>query len=88
MTHNPDLALHLPNLNGLTLLLAGHTHGGQVRVPFNIEFAILKKDVLPKKKIYYGVHEFNGNKMYITSGIGCSFLPIRFRSKAEIAYLE
>ena len=88
LTHNPDLALNLPRLSELTVFLAGHTHGGQVQIPFNLEFVLLKKDILPKKGIYYGLHDFNGIKLYITSGIGCSLLPIRFRSKAEIAFLE
>lgn len=88
LTHNPDLCLKLPQLSELTVLLAGHTHGGQVRIPFNIEFVLLKKDILPKKGVYYGLHTFNGIKLYITSGIGCSVLPVRFRSKAEIVFLE
>lgn len=88
MTHNPDLAIHLPRLSKLTVLLAGHTHGGQVRMPFNIEFTLLKKDILPKKGIFYGMHDFNGMKLYITSGIGCSVLPIRFRSGAEVVFLS
>lgn len=88
ITHNPDIVLKLPTMPDLLLLLAGHTHGGQVRVPFNIEFMLLKKDILPKKGIYYGLHEYHGIRLYITSGIGCSFLPIRFRSTAEIALIE
>lgn len=87
-THNPDIAINLPKLKGLTVLLAGHTHGGQVHMPFNMEFTVLKNDILPRKKIFYGIHEYNGNKIYITSGIGCSVLPIRFLSAAEIAVLE
>ncbi|HBV51189.1 MAG TPA: phosphoesterase, partial [Clostridiales bacterium] len=35
-----------------------------------------------------GFHTYNGMNLYITSGIGCSLLPIRFRSKAEIALIE
>lgn len=88
LTHNPDLILRLPQSDSAELLLAGHTHGGQVRIPFNIEFTLLKKDVLPKKGIYYGLHSYHGYRLYITSGIGCSMLPIRFRSTPEIAVLE
>lgn len=88
LTHNPDMVLNLNKSIAPEILLAGHTHGGQMRVPFNIEFALLKKDILPKKKIYYGMQEYNGIKMYITSGIGCSALPFRFRSVAEIAVIQ
>ena len=88
LTHNPDMVLNLNKNNAPEILLAGHTHGGQMRVPFNIEFALLKKDILPKKKIFYGLQEYNDIRMYITSGIGCSALPFRFRSVAEIAVIQ
>lgn len=88
LTHNPDLILRLPQSDSAELILAGHTHGGQVRIPFNIEFTLLKKDILPKKGIYYGLHSYHGYQLYITSGIGCSMLPIRFRSTPEIVVLE
>lgn len=84
LTHNPDISINLPKLDNLDIILAGHTHGGQIKTPFNIEFRFLKKDILPKKKIFYGNHVYNGNKMYITSGIGCTFLPMRLKSEAEI----
>ena len=85
ISHNPDIASNLTKMDNLKILLTGHTHGGQVRLPFNIEFTLLKNDRLPKKGIYYGFHNYKGIPLYITSGIGCSLLPIRFRSKAEIA---
>lgn len=88
LTHNPDIMTELPYVSNITAILAGHTHGGQVRIPFNIEFTVLKKDILPKKGIYYGLHDYNGMKLYITSGIGCSLMPIRFRSKAEIVFFD
>ncbi len=88
LTHNPDIVIDMPDLSALTLILAGHTHGGQVRVPFNIEFRLLKKDILPKKNIFYGMHEYGGNRLYITSGIGCSAMPIRFGSRAEAVIFE
>ena len=88
LTHNPDMALHIDSQKAPDIMLAGHTHGGQMKIPFNIEFALLKKDILPKKKIFYGEKDYNGIKMYITSGIGCSGVPFRFRSVAEIAVFE
>ena len=88
LTHNPDAVLRIDNENSPDIMLAGHTHGGQMKIPFNVEFALLKKDILPKKKIFYGEHNYNGVKMYITSGIGCSGVPLRFRSVAEVAVFE
>lgn len=84
LTHNPDILINLQKMDNLEIVLAGHTHGGQIKTPLNIEFRFLKKDILPKKKIFYGEHVYNGNKLYITSGIGCTFLPMRLKSEAEI----
>lgn len=88
LTHNPDIVLKIDEINSPDIILAGHTHGGQMKMPFNIEFTVLKKDILPKKKIYYGLHTFEGKKMYITSGIGCSGLPFRLKSSAEIVSIS
>ena len=84
LTHNPDIVLKIDEINSPDIILAGHTHGGQMKMPFNIEFTVLKNDILPRKKIYYGMHTFEGKKMYITSGIGCSALPFRILSVAEV----
>lgn len=88
LTHNPDIVLKIDEINSPDIILAGHTHGGQMKMPFNIEFTVLKNDILPKKKIYYGIHTYQGKKMYITSGIGCSALPFRIFSVAEIAVIS
>lgn len=88
LTHNPDISIKINKLSNLEIILAGHTHGGQIKTPFNIEFNILKKDILPKKKIYYGNHIVNDNKLFITSGIGCTFLPMRLKSTAEIVIFQ
>lgn len=88
LTHNPDIVLRIDESNSPDIILAGHTHGGQMKVPFNIEFTILKNDILPKKNIYYGLHVFEGKKMYITSGIGCSGFPFRLRSVAEVVVIS
>lgn len=88
LTHNPDMVLRLNKKSSPEIMLSGHTHGGQMRVPFNIEFRVLKDDILPKKNIFYGKHKYNDITMYITSGIGCSALPFRFRSVAEISVVE
>jgi uncharacterized protein len=65
------------------LFFAGHSHGGQVRVPF------LKPLWLPKKCEDYdqGWFEQNGSKMYVSRGIGTSLLPVRFNCRPEIAII-
>lgn len=86
-THNPDMLLKLqsvPAEHRPHITVCGHTHGGQIHTPFNLEFTLLKKDQLPKEGIFYGYHDYKGFPLYITSGLGCSLLPIRFGSSPEV----
>jgi uncharacterized protein len=82
-THNPDVFPDLFKAR-FSLLIAGHTHGGQVRLPF------IGRAVVPSK---YGdryaighVHE-NNRDLFVTPGIGTSILPVRFGVPPEISYL-
>ena len=70
-----------PKPNGI---LCGHTHGGQIKMFRGLEFSILKKDLLPRRGIYYGRHTVNGFEVYITSGIGCSLGPWRSGTNPEV----
>lgn len=90
-THNADLLLRLeklPERERPQLTVTGHTHGGQIRIPFRLEFLLLHRDILPKKGYWYGAHTYHGFPLSITSGLGCSLLPIRFRSNPEIAVFQ
>lgn len=87
-THNPDMMLRLESVAADIrphITVCGHTHGGQIHTPFDLEFKILKRDQLPKKGYVYGSYDYKGFPLYITSGLGCSLLPIRFGSCGEIA---
>lgn len=63
------------------LALAGHSHGGQVRIPF------LKPLWLPAGVGPYveGWFEKDGSRMYVSRGVGTTFLPIRFLCRPELA---
>jgi predicted MPP superfamily phosphohydrolase len=82
LTHNPDIFPRLPS--HVPLLLAAHTHGGQVRFPF-IGSVIHPSD--------YGQHYAaghiieNGHDLFVTTGIGTSILPVRFNVPPEIVLL-
>lgn len=88
LEHSPDV---LPMITGnllvskdLRLMLAGHTHGGQVWLP------ILGTPVVPSsygQKYSYGHIRDNDLDLFVTSGIGESILPIRFMMPPEIAVL-
>lgn len=64
------------------LCIAGHTHGGQVRVP------LLPPLWLPRGCGRYvaGWYEEEGTKMYVNRGLGMSNLPIRFDCRPEITF--
>jgi predicted MPP superfamily phosphohydrolase len=82
ITHNPDIFVQLPSR--VSLLLAAHTHGGQVNLP------IVGRLVVPSnygQKYAAGHVEENGKHLFVTTGIGTSILPLRFRVPPEIAIL-
>jgi predicted MPP superfamily phosphohydrolase len=66
------------------LLLAAHTHGGQVNIPF-IGTPVVPSDFGDK---YTAGHVFeNDHHLFVTTGIGTSIIPVRFRVPPEIAIL-
>ena len=82
LTHNPDIFSRLPQ--DVPLLLAGHTHGGQVNIPL-IGAPVVPSDFGSR---YAAGHVFeNGHHLFVTTGIGTSILPVRFRVTPEIAIL-
>lgn len=79
LMHEPDLIddVQIDNFN---LVLAGHSHNGQVRLPF-IGATILP----PKAKKYYKEHyTINNTDLYISSGIGTSTINFRFLNRPSI----
>ena len=82
ITHNPDLFPEVPNRVSLTL--AGHTHGGQVRFPF------IGTPVVPSRfgvRFSAGHIVEGGRHLFVATGIGTSILPVRFRVPPAIAVL-
>lgn len=84
LAHNPDSA-DTPFSGRIDLMLSGHTHGGQVRIPFG------GAPVLPVKNKTYS----SGLKMstkqqrvFISRGIGWAIYPVRFNCYPEIPILE
>lgn len=83
MTHSPDVFPLYPYRSGL--LIASHTHGGQVNLPF------LGRLVVPsryKDRYAAGIIQEDRKRMFVSSGIGTSILPVRFRVPPEISILN
>ena len=82
ITHNPDIFPGVPST--VPLMLAAHTHGGQVNFP------LWGTPIVPSRfgRKYTSGHIFeNGHHMFVTTGIGTSILPVRFRVTPEIVIL-
>ncbi len=78
LSHNADSVFTLRRL-GAHWVLAGHTHGGQIRIP------ILGPMVLPVhfKQFDKGLFDVRGTKLYVSRGVGCR-VPVRFRCPPEV----
>lgn len=82
VTHNPDVFPEIPAR--VTLTIAGHTHGGQVAVPG------LGRPVVPSQfgeRYAIGHIVEQGRHLFVSTGIGTSILPVRFRVPPEISII-
>jgi len=82
LTHNPDVFPDVPERVALTL--AGHTHGGQVRLPF------VGRPIVPSQfgQRYAAGHVIEGGRhLFVATGIGTSILPVRFRVPPAVTVL-
>ncbi len=83
LAHNPDSADTLQH-ERFDLMVSGHTHGGQVRIPF------LGAPYMPVKNREYTmglVRSKKGLPVFISRGVGTT-IPLRFNCSPEIAVLE
>lgn len=87
LAHNPDSILTLP-AGTAAVFLAGHFHGGQIWLPFHLEFFLLRREKLPRLGIRKGFFVWQGISAYISRGLGCVKLPLRLFSKPEITVID
>jgi hypothetical protein len=86
LCHTPDYADQLladPVGNAIGLMLSGHTHGGQIRLP------LMRAVHLPElgRKYIEGRFELGSMQLYVNRGIGTVGLPFRFNCPPEITLL-
>lgn len=83
--HTPDLIEDLAPV-GIDLYLAGHTHGGQVRIPF---YGALITHSKFDKKYEMGRYQVEGTTLYVNRGIGSEpGAPVRLLAVPEIAVID
>ncbi len=78
LMHDPASLFELPPVQGL--VVAAHTHGGQVRLP-GIGAPIVPGQA--PREWAHGWVDHRDNRAYVTSGLGVSILPVRFNSRPE-----
>ena len=81
ITHNPDSLLK--SRPEISLMISGHTHGGQVKFPFYGAIAFVNDP-----RLMEGFVAVDGKKVFVTTGVGMSGPQIRFRVTPEIAVLH
>lgn len=86
LSHNPDVNRLIPAGSGIKAVLAGHTHGGQVRMPFSD-----RAFWVPCAKKYRNqsglIRETSSRWTFITKGIGTYFAPIRWNCPPDVGLL-
>lgn len=82
LMHEPDMADGLKG-SGVDLILAGHSHGGQVRIPFLKVVTTSMAEKYPKG--FYDIDKENGTKLYVNSGIGTTHIAARFLTPPQVA---
>lgn len=88
LCHMPDGVDELGRLGAgqhVNLLLCGHTHGGQVRVPL---WGAIVTESKYHKKYEAGLYQAHGVPLYVSRGIGVSVFPVRIFCRPEIAVLD
>jgi len=83
--HNPDAFAGVP-AHAAPLAVAGHTHGGQLRLPYAPEWTYLTYVAEARIHADGWIHDYGqaGNRLYVNRGIGFSKLPLRINCPPEI----
>jgi hypothetical protein len=90
LAHHPDFAETLKDGLRVDLVLSGHTHGGQVRLPFSIA------PVVPSmygQKYSGGLVELkkahdHTTRVYVSRGVGVCMIPVRFNCPPELTLIR
>lgn len=85
LSHRPELFNAYVNAN-VDLVLSGHAHGGQIRLPFIGGIVAPNQGFLPKYDA--GLYTQDNTTMIVSRGIGNSIIPIRFNNRPEILVIE
>ena len=83
LTHEPDISDEIVSKdNTINLILAGHSHNGQVRLPFIGALTTPEK----AKKYYDNYYKIQNTDLYVSSGIGVSKVDFRLFNRPSINF--
>ncbi len=89
MSHNPDSLLKIDadqNIkNKIDLVVSGHTHAGEMRLPLGINLSLSPAKI--GNKYDKGLFDYNGTQLFITAGIGNVGTRLRTFNPPEIAII-
>lgn len=85
LSHNPDTADMVPELPTRPLMLSGHTHGGQVELPWFTSYMLNRVSIFGHKK---GIYTHENADVFVTVGIGMVGVPFRFRVRPTVDIIE
>jgi uncharacterized protein len=84
LSHQPSV-LEFEQTQNVSLILSGHTHGGQIKIPWlGTPAKFATKDL----RFAQGLFRHHDVQLYVSSGTGVIGLPIRFGVRPEIAVLR
>lgn len=85
LSHRPEL-FDVYADNGVNLVLSGHAHGGQVRLPFIGGIVAPNQGFFPQYS--EGVHEKGQTQMVVSRGLGNSIAPLRIHNRPELIVVK
>ncbi|UJL48193.1 metallophosphoesterase [Virgibacillus sp. NKC19-16] len=86
LSHSPGIIEKYDSIPA-DLILSGHTHGGQVRIPFIGALIAPGQGLFPS--LEKGTYQLKPNQhLYIDSGLGTSVAPIRFLNQSQLSLIR
>jgi len=85
LSHRPEL-FEIYVENNIDLVLSGHAHGGQFRLPLVGGLVAPNQGLFPKYDA--GIYNKENTNMIVSKGIGNSIIPLRFNNRPEVILIE
>lgn len=85
LSHRPELFESYARCS-IDLVLSGHAHGGQFRLPFIGGLIAPNQGLLPQYDA--GLYTSGSTNMMVSRGLGNSIIPIRFNNRPEVVVIE